>query len=214
VALAALSGRGNLDEQAAFATAMTLIGPYVSVGRPGEGSKYGGVDIGAAKMYVEDNDWQDVVRNWLLTASAVVIEVGPSQGVLWELDYAIRHVESIRLLLVLPSDDDDYRDFRDLTETLFVKPLPMQRPVSRLLTFDSALNPLTFSPDGQLQSTLRPFFERLGLIVPEIIELSEGLRTKIKERVRDEKFFGASEYIESLINADHLRNSRGTADQQ
>jgi hypothetical protein len=91
-ALAGMSGRGQLDEQAAFATVMTLIGPYVALGRPAEGTQDDGVDIGAAKIYVGDDEWQNVVAKWLQTAAAVVIEVGPTKGLLWELNYGLHPV--------------------------------------------------------------------------------------------------------------------------
>jgi hypothetical protein len=206
-ALAAMSGRGQLDEQAAFATVMTLIGPYVAIGRPSEGTEYGGVDIGAAKIYVADDEWQNVVAKWLQTAAVVVIEVGPTKGLLWELNYAMHQVEKTRILLVLPSDDTDYRDFCALTVAIFPHPLPEQRPVSRLLALDPDGRPLQIASSGQLQFTLAPFFERLGFVVPDVIELPKELHATIRELVVRDHAFGVSEYIANLIKEDHRRRN-------
>ena len=208
-ALAAMSGRGQLDEQAAFATIMTLIGPYIAVGRPSEGTEYGGIDIGAAKIYVEDNEWQNVVAEWLKTAAIVVIEVGPTKGLLWELNYAMHQVEKTRILFVLPSDDTDYRDFCAITAAIFPHALPEQRPASRLLALDPEGKPLQIPSLGQLQFTLGPFFERLGVVVPDVIELPKELHATIRELVVRDHAFGVTEYIASLIKEDQRRRDSG-----
>ena len=205
IALGTLSSRNPLDSQVAFATVMNAIGPYVAIGRPGEGEKEGGMDIGAAKRYVGDDEWQDVVKKWVHMASIVVIEVGPTPGLLWELSYVIQNVEKRRILLILPGDDRDYEQFSTLTASIFFESLPEKNSPSGLLIFDRDGKPLPLLPMTTLDVTLKPFFERLGLVIPDIIDLSEELRAYVSDRVVQEQFLGVSEYIDNLIKEEQAR---------
>lgn len=206
MALTALSGRNPLDAQGSFAVVMNSVGPYIAIGRPEEGIN--GVDIGASKKYVSDHEWQDVVRKWVEMAAVIVLEVGPTKGVAWELSYVMQNAQKIRVLLVLPWSDEDYFQFRTKNASVFTVELPRQRPASRLLTFDSEGQPLTLSPSTTLNATVQPFFERLGLVQPELsFKISGDLQPFIKHRVVQCEHFGVSAYIESLVRADQLYQS-------
>jgi hypothetical protein len=141
------------------------------------------------------------------TAAIVVIEVGPTKGVLWELDYAMHNVEKTHILLILPWDEDDYREFCNVTASIFPQSLPPQRPASRLLAFDKFGTPLPLAPSTELNFTLQPFFERLGLRLPEFIALPADVRPMVQQRVIQGQFLGVSDYVGYLIRDDHARNS-------
>lgn len=74
------------------------IGPVVSIGRPGERLP----EVGANRFYVSDNDWQRAVLYFIDRAAAVIIMIGRSKGVAWEIDTALRTVPRERLLLMFP----------------------------------------------------------------------------------------------------------------
>lgn len=156
------SRRGQLDPQAAFAAVMDSVGPYIAIGRPGEGDQ--GYDIGAAKRYVSDDQWQDVVKAWIDRAAVLVFEVGPTKGLLWELSYAMQHPKKNRVLMILPWDSADYEQFRTIAASVLSLELPTQRPASRLLAFDSEGKPWPLPATTTLDLTLQPFFKRLGIV--------------------------------------------------
>ncbi len=81
-----------------LAAALRTLGPVIALGRPGEPEP----ELGAARLYVEDADWQDAVQYFMDRAAAVVAIVGESQGLWWEIEVAIQRVRSERLLLFFP----------------------------------------------------------------------------------------------------------------
>jgi hypothetical protein len=74
------------------------LGPVISIGRPGERLP----EIGANRFYVSDDDWQEAVLYFLERAVAVVILVGRSTGVTWEIKTALRTVPHQKVLFVFP----------------------------------------------------------------------------------------------------------------
>lgn len=78
--------------------ALKGLGPTIALGRPGEPQPM----LGAARLYVEDEDWQRAVLHFMDRAVAVVAVVGPTEGLWWEIGAAIKHVPPQRLLLFFP----------------------------------------------------------------------------------------------------------------
>jgi len=78
--------------------AFAALGPVVSIGRPGERLP----ELGANRFYVSDDDWQQAVRYFLERAAAVIILVGRSMGVAWEIETALHTVPRQKLLFVFP----------------------------------------------------------------------------------------------------------------
>jgi hypothetical protein len=74
------------------------LGPFVSIGRPGERLP----EIGANRFYVSDDDWQKAVLYFLQSSAAVVILVGRSTGVTWEIQTALNRVPRRKILFVFP----------------------------------------------------------------------------------------------------------------
>lgn len=160
------SQRSMFDEQLVFAEFMDLIGPYIAIGRPNE--IFSNMDLGAAKKYVSDADWQNVVIEWLTNSAAVILDVGTSKGFLWEVEQVTRISNPKKLLLILPWQQQDYDSFLEATIRLFPKRLPSIRPPSRLLTFKMNWEPLILhrpSDDVSLEGTLRPFVQQNGFIL-------------------------------------------------
>jgi len=78
--------------------ALANIGPMISIGRPGEALP----KIGSARFYVSDEEWQTAIEYFLNRAVAVVIMMGSTKGVLWEIERAIQYTNPERLLIFFP----------------------------------------------------------------------------------------------------------------
>jgi hypothetical protein len=78
--------------------ALERLGPVICVGRPGDPLGFGG----AARLYVSDEHWRQAVHHLMGRALAVVIVVGPTAGLWWEIVTALKAVEPRRLLFFFP----------------------------------------------------------------------------------------------------------------
>jgi len=83
--------------------ALNRIAPLIAVGRPGEKLP----EIGAARFYVSEGEWRVAVVDLLQRATAVLVVVGTSKGVWWEIEKALGVVEQRRLLFFFPLVDTD-----------------------------------------------------------------------------------------------------------
>lgn len=163
------STRSMFDEQLVFAEFMDLIGPYVAIGRPGE--VFSNMDLGAAKEYVDDADWQRVVVDWIKDSAAIVLDVGTSKGFLWEIDQVVRAANPKRVLMILPWQQKHYESFVAATSGISPSQLPTMRPRSRLMTFGLRWEPnVLVRPDDDisLEGTLRPFVKQNGFTLHRI----------------------------------------------
>lgn len=155
------TNRSLLDEQLIFASFFSTIGPYIAIGRPGE--TFGTMDIGAAKMYVTDDEWQSTVLNLLKRSAAIVLEAGDSDGLLWEIEQVITFVPARKLLIVLPTSDLEHQAFRSFSEHIFPKSLPKKRVQSRLLMFEDDWTPIELENiNFSVALSLAPFCRRNG----------------------------------------------------
>ena len=78
-----------------MARILQRLGPVVAIGKPGEPLP----ELGAARLYVAHERWQERVGELMRAASLVVIRVGASAGVLWEIKQAPASVPHQRLVL-------------------------------------------------------------------------------------------------------------------
>ena len=73
------------------------VGPVVAIGKPGEPVP----QLGAARLYVAHDVWQSRVIELMAIAGLVVVRVGSSPGVLWEIEQALAHVPRQRLVFAI-----------------------------------------------------------------------------------------------------------------
>jgi len=99
-------GRIRLEE--AIAGELARFGPFVAIGEPGEKLP----DLGAARAYFSDNEWQAAVLDWIGRARTIVIIGGMTRWVTWELQQVIASGKLDRLVLLLPPDTPDGRAAR------------------------------------------------------------------------------------------------------
>jgi hypothetical protein len=84
-----------------LAPTLRRIGPVVSIGRPGERRS----ELGTARVYVNDDEWQTAIRYFAQNAGAVLIVIGRTHSLWWEIDFALANVQPERLLFFFPYAD-------------------------------------------------------------------------------------------------------------
>jgi hypothetical protein len=134
--------------------AFKKFGPVVAIGDPTEGLP----ELGAIRIYVGmDGDWQQMVSKLASKASHVILQIGKSDGLMWEVQYVIDHVRPEQLILFLPNQNakfttrlirrdnfqkreqerqDVYQVFRTKTQDFFPKPLPVKIGSAMFIYFD------------------------------------------------------------------------------
>jgi hypothetical protein len=101
------SAIGALTEEEDLTEVLKPFGDLVAIGRPGESLP----TPGAAKLYVSHEDWQPTVIGKMKTAKLVVIWVGNTPGVLWEMRKAREILRPCQLLLLIMMSSKVYDAF-------------------------------------------------------------------------------------------------------
>jgi hypothetical protein len=84
----------------ALARTLQQLGPLVAVGAPDERVP----QLGAARSYLLDAEWQDRVLAWMNDSLAIIMIAGSTDWIRWELHRAVeRHLEH-NLMILLPPD--------------------------------------------------------------------------------------------------------------
>jgi hypothetical protein len=115
--------------------ALREVGPVLAIGSPGKPERdEHGADasqdvplLGATRIYFMDKDWQEAVADLMEISRVVVINAGISEGLLWEIEAAIRNAGPSKLLIsFLPwrsldgySRNARYQRFRSRAERVF-----------------------------------------------------------------------------------------------
>jgi hypothetical protein len=121
-----LGGYRTYEER--LAHALRALAPVVTVGDPRERLPV----LGADRLYLGDEQWQERVAGLLRRAQLVVLQVADTPSLVWEARQAVRTVEPHRLLLSIPVDTRQgegplfrrYEAFRRATTHVFPLPLP------------------------------------------------------------------------------------------
>ncbi len=114
------------------------IGPLVAIGDPEERLPR----LGATRVYARgERGWQDLVAQLAAGARYVLLQIGRSPGLLWEVQFVVDHVRPEQLILFLPNQRlrltrpmgpakrerlrrEHYQEFRRITAGVFPMPLP------------------------------------------------------------------------------------------
>jgi len=111
---------GSATEEEQLSRAMNELGPFVSIGRPGEQLP----ELGAARFYVSHEEWHERVRDLMSRCQLAVLRVGRTPGFFWEVRNAVESIAPQKLIFLLPYDPDIYAEFRRLTADSFPRGLP------------------------------------------------------------------------------------------
>ncbi len=71
-------------------------GPVLAIGKPGEPMP----PLGAARRYVSDDIWQEVVKDLARSASFVILTVDDTDGVKWEIDMIFQQTMADKVLFL------------------------------------------------------------------------------------------------------------------
>ncbi len=140
---------------------LEALGPVIAIGKPGEPLP----ELGAARLYVAHDAWQQEVLRLMRNAALVVVRVGASPGVLWEIEQALTLLPRQRLVLarfggaeVAP---EVAQRLQPVLGSAWAAALPPQRgPVWRELLFGSEslrqVGALVWFPPGQTDAVVVP----------------------------------------------------------
>jgi hypothetical protein len=126
----------TLEEE--LARAFRAMGPFVAVGTPGEQLPV----LGAARIYLDDAEWQHGVSNLMSRALLLVFRIGSTRGLWWEVDRAIALVPSERIVFWCPQEAasdsarKQYETFAKVLQPKITCTLPSWRRGSMFLWFD------------------------------------------------------------------------------
>lgn len=87
---------------------MERLGPVVAIGKPGELVP----ELGAARVYVGDDSWRAKILEYFDKAAYVVVQVGPTANLWWEIDEATQRVPLERLLIFAFGAREEIEAFR------------------------------------------------------------------------------------------------------
>jgi len=150
-----------LEEQKEFGVYMRWVGPYIAITRPGEKSV-----SGAVRLEVSDRHWKSVVKKLLKKAGFVVVRLGGTPGLTWEIKEVIRMIRPTVILLITPGNKQEYKMLCQHMTSFFPHGLPTRMPNSRLLTFDERWHATPLKPRANLIESLAPFFRWNGVDFP------------------------------------------------
>jgi TM2 domain-containing membrane protein YozV len=127
-----------------LATVMNRVGPMIAIGKPGEPLP----QLGAARLYVDDNHWRSTITDLMQRARLVVVLAGGTANLQWEMDQAVALVSCQRLIFIVPPSDQA-SPFERGIEQRFGKPQVLRsEPQETLLTWLARL--LNRSPQGKI----------------------------------------------------------------
>jgi hypothetical protein len=107
-------------EEEAIVEAFKPLGQVIAIGRPGELMP----ELGAIRFYVSDDQWQEVVRNWIAKAELVVLRYGTSAGLNWELEQCIRTLRPEQLVVLVPRGAEQGSPLTSALAQLTGQPVP------------------------------------------------------------------------------------------
>jgi hypothetical protein len=107
-------------EEEELADIFRSVGPLVAVADPGDTLPY----AGAQRLQIDSMQWRERVASLMSAASLVLIRVGGTSGIWWELEHAVKKLHPERLVLLLPLSKRRYETFQRKAESLFPSALP------------------------------------------------------------------------------------------
>ena len=90
--------RTGMRLEAAIADELVALGPFIAIGTPGERL----AQLGAARSYYPDDEWQDAVLGWMERSRLVVLIAGRSKWFLWELQQVRNRGHLDKTLILFP----------------------------------------------------------------------------------------------------------------
>jgi hypothetical protein len=167
------------SEEEAVTAVFSDVGPVVGLDRRTR-------NLGAAMSEIPDSDWQTAIV-WLLAhARVVILRAGAGASLLWELQQARAMLAPHQLFVLVPADQNAYREFAGQAAHVLPHPLPgfrfppgRRRDLVALLKFSADWRPAAVNL--RLRMPLRlvlPLDVRLGLRLRPTLRSLGGVRIR------------------------------------
>lgn len=173
--LRSLAGRITQTTEQQLANFFGSIGPFIAIGKPGERF----ATIGADRIYVKNEEWQQVVLDFMDRSRFVVLQAAGTEGFLWELRTSLERLPPEKILFCLSNflgRQNDYEDFRLKAEAVAGWKLPRsvgnqdepqfvffntdRTPIAHTVSYRSPLHWLSLGEATDLRHTLARFVDR------------------------------------------------------
>lgn len=166
-----------------FLLALNAIGPLVSIAEPDRLARWGMHPLGAHRDYIGDGDWQARVIDLLERADLVVLALGDSPGIEWEIEQVRQRVRPEQLLIYLPprpnkalttkgrhaGDRELYAHFVPLVEKHFGVAMP---------PFSESIYLIGFTPEGL--PIMAPDAPRRSWVFTEHARVADAIGSQLK----------------------------------
>jgi len=96
------------SRRSAHSGPLSQFGPFIAIGRPGEQF----ATLGAAREYLSDQKWQGRVLELIPKCRVIILLVGTTGGLGWEMDQLVRFNMLHKLILLLPPVNRPQMEFR------------------------------------------------------------------------------------------------------
>jgi len=166
-------------EEEQLAKAIEDIGPFIALDQQPEDLP----DLGAARLYVKDSEWMQVVTDHILKARLVILRVALTKNVWWELETASKLLTPERLVLLISFSREEYSTFTEMARTCFPCAFPEYQgnrdsktgitgmiyfkpgwvPHFLSLNFGWGRSPWAMPLSGPFKTALEPVYEQLQL---------------------------------------------------
>jgi tetratricopeptide (TPR) repeat protein len=193
---------GMSTEEEQLAEAFSGIGPFIAIGKPGEKLP----QVGAARMYVGNEEWHDCISGWMASAQLVVLRAGRTDGFWWEVKRAGEVVGPARILFLVPFGRKRYEEFRERAETLLPCRLP-RLPRGRSFSLGRLRAIICFAPDWtpqivRLKARLSLSLNPLAPVLRKALEpIARGLKVDVRPAPHRGRFIRALATIPGVVAA-------------
>jgi len=139
-----------------LAQALSRIGPFIAVGMPGDTL----APLGAARLYLSDDNWQAEVEALVRRAAAIVLLPETSEGTRWEIAKVMRWANPRRVLMIVPNPalrPLGYARIRKLSEESMPVALPEALDGQNAFVFDAHHRPTPLRAEKITAKSLEPF---------------------------------------------------------
>lgn len=150
-----------------LAKAISKWSPFLAFGRPGEKL----APLGANRDYLPAGQWRQEVEQALAASRLVVVRVGESPSLVWEVGRALELLPLSKIVFFFPAGLADYSILKDTFGGMLAAALPRDSGSAMFLAFSAAGQPTFLNPSQApgihaltpvnriLRKTLQPLFE-------------------------------------------------------
>lgn len=131
--------------ESGLSVAFGKVGDLVGIGKPGEKL----ATVGAARVYVTDDEWQDKVLELVQKSDIVIWTYGATEGLRWEIQRLVNNVPPEKLVLAMPFWDKKmskrkiiWAEARENMSAIFPKALPEAVGNSLFVSFEKDWTPI------------------------------------------------------------------------